>query len=419
MSFDSVFFQALNKGIVKEQSQIELYSEGKKESEALLAKTFPSAAELQQLLLALDQTPSKGNVRDIINLYQSSNNNLDLLSTYIKKFDELKAKNKIKDLKLTAEELDGENYFIKFTEKIDGLNPNNKKIQKVKSGDISKADAIVDTDELTIYRGDAQHKCIKYGQGYSFCISRSTGGNMYDSYRMQKESTFYFIFFKKIPKTNPNHILVLDHTRDGWEWTNQLNETKQTTWQKIVKKFPLLAQYEDLFVNNPLTEKEEDKMEFIANMFANTPDRQKDTFINAEKDFQIVALKQGVTITDDLFSYLVDANLWDYINEYVSTGLNLTPMQADAIEAKGGAILKQYLKIREIAIPQFVDGGLYKFNKLDENTAAFKKFSEEDYKRVWSMVDTGSIYISHFNFLTRLPDNIPSDFDGDFKCINN
>ena len=48
------------------------------------------------------------------------------------------------------------------------------------------ADKLVDTDELTIYKGDAQHKCVNYGQGYSFCISRSAGGNMFDSYRLQK-----------------------------------------------------------------------------------------------------------------------------------------------------------------------------------------------------------------------------------------
>ena len=100
MSFDSIVREILN--------------EGKKESEALLAKTFPDDTELQQQLLALDQTTSKGNVRDIINLYQSSNNNLDLLSTYIKKFDELKAKDKIKDLKLTAEELDGNLFYLSY-----------------------------------------------------------------------------------------------------------------------------------------------------------------------------------------------------------------------------------------------------------------------------------------------------------------
>ena len=82
MSFDSVFYRVLNKGIVKEQSQIELYSEGKKESEALLAKTFPSDTELQQQLLALDQTLSKGDVSAIIKFY-SETNDLDILTNYL------------------------------------------------------------------------------------------------------------------------------------------------------------------------------------------------------------------------------------------------------------------------------------------------------------------------------------------------
>ena len=409
MSFDSIVREILN--------------EGAKESKALLAKTFPNDIQLQTKLLNLDQTPSKGDIPAIIKFYNETKNLTDLEYTF-----NIYSKLKSRNIPIKAPSVF--KAFIDFTEHVDAADTK----QKLKSAPPvptieheDSADKLVDTDELTIYKGDAQHKCVKYGEGYSFCISRRLGGNMYDSYRLQKESTFYFIFFKKIPKTNPKHIMVLDHTKDGWEWTFQDNNTKETTWDKVVKTFPILAQYKDLFINNPLTDAEEDKMEFIASIFANTPAQQKKIFLNADRDFQIVALQQGITITDELFSYLVNANLWDYINEYVSTGLNLTPLQADAIQEKGGAILKQYLKQREISIPTLVDARVYRYNILDaslllvqqyiqdDNEAAYDKV-EEVIKGVKADTHSGSIDLSKFTFLTKLPTNIPRQVRGSFKC---
>ena len=395
MSFDSIVHEILN--------------EGKKESEALLVKTFPSDTELQQQLLALDQTPSKGDVPAIIKFY-NENKDIDILTNYFNLYSKLKAKN------IPIKAPSSFKTFIEFTEHVDATETK----QKLKGSPIAptiehedSADKLVDTEELTIYKGDAQHKCVKYGEGYSFCISRSAGGNMYDSYRFHKESTFYFIFFKKIPKTNPDHVLVLDHTKNGWEWTNQLNQTKETTWKEVVAKFPVLAQYANLFVNKPLADKEKVSIQFLKD-FKRDPSLKK--FLAADKNLQILALKTGETITDEIFTYLTNNNAWDYINEYVSVGPNLTPLQADAVEAKGGAILKQYLKIREVAIPQLEQHNLLKINKLDKTIQYVQQKIEKDYKKAWDMVAAGKYILTGLMFLDRLPDNIPESITGDFDC---
>ena len=59
-------------------------------------------------------------------------------------------------------------------------------------------DIIADDENVTIYKTDSEDKCVLYGKGYSFCISRAGGGNMYGNYRLSKDSTFYFIYFNLI-----------------------------------------------------------------------------------------------------------------------------------------------------------------------------------------------------------------------------
>lgn len=120
------------------------------------------------------------------------------------------------------------------------------------------SEAIVDDENVTIFKGDEEHKCVKYGAGYSFCISRPGGGNMFGNYRLQKASTFYFIYFKNVPKSDPKHIMVLDKTEYGWEWTFADNNTQEIEgeFNEVVQNFPVLGEYESIFENNPLTDKE-------------------------------------------------------------------------------------------------------------------------------------------------------------------
>jgi len=230
--------------------------ENKQTSLELLKKLFPNDHSLQQSIFQLDETPSKGDISTIVKLYFSANRDLNQLSSYLKKYYKLK-RNNIK-FQLPTD-------FISFTEKIDQLEY--KQSQKLKPVDNSTVKITEGEDEnklaedqyLIIYKAHSQRACVKYGEGYTFCISRSAGGNMYNNYRLSKDSTFYFIFFKNVPKSNPKHVLVLDKTSDGWEWTFADNATEKTTWNEVISTFPSLEKYEHLFVNKPKTPEENKK----------------------------------------------------------------------------------------------------------------------------------------------------------------
>jgi len=56
------------------------------------------------------------------------------------------------------------------------------------------ANLIYNENGLRIYKGHTKQACIKYGTGYSWCISARGEGNMYSSYRFDEGGTPYFVF---------------------------------------------------------------------------------------------------------------------------------------------------------------------------------------------------------------------------------
>jgi hypothetical protein len=220
---------------------------------------------------------------------------------------------------------------------------------KEESGDIDvhgvdKENVIADDEDVLILKGDDEHKCVKYGKGYSFCISRPYGGNMYGNYRLSKESTFYFVYFKKVPKDNPKHIMVLDRTRYGWEWTFGENSTQAIHggWDEVVENFPELEKYEDAFVNKKLTDEERQYQQKLAG-FTRNPQKEKfEQFSYKEK---ADVLKFGMKIPEDLFDSL-DKFLR---NEYISVGPTIDLNIYNKLNDKEK---ERYIKVRNTIINQ-------------------------------------------------------------------
>ena len=292
---------------------------------------------------------------------------------------------------------------------------NKKAPQQDTETTVNKDDIVVYDENVTIYKGDSQDKCILYGRGYTFCISRQAGGNMYFNYRSSKDSTFYFIYFKKKPRTANDHIMVLDHTKHGYEWTFENNDTKKVSggWDEIVQKYPELKDYKDLLSNKKLDDTERAEIKNIKEFIKNPTLKKFKTFDYTTK---AKALKSGSNIPDDVFKTL-DSTL---MNEFLSVGPNLTPYQADSLKENQ---LKWYLKNRNIQAEQLITNNIYKFNKHDEVIPFIKKKIDEAVKAAETRISeyingkTRSIDLSHL-FLLKLPDNIPNIVRGAFFCFN-
>jgi len=76
--------------------------------------------------------------------------------------------------------------------------------------DTSSEDTIYDNNNLLILRGDLKEKCIRYGKGYSWCISRRDASNLYFRYRTgTNEPMFYFVFDRDRSDQDPWHAVVI------------------------------------------------------------------------------------------------------------------------------------------------------------------------------------------------------------------
>jgi ribosomal protein S7 len=120
-------------------------------------------------------------------------------------------------------------------------------------------DMIYNRNNLTILKGDLREKCINYGQGYTWCISRRDASNMFYTYRMRmNEPMFYFVFDKDRPRNDVWHAVVIyvDSTGTYHAATATNPGDEQMTWDQIVRKQPKLKGLQQLFVHQPLTPEE-------------------------------------------------------------------------------------------------------------------------------------------------------------------
>lgn len=212
--------------------------------------------------------------------------------------------------------------------------------KKHRDAGFDEAEAIANDENVTIYKGDSQHKCVKYGAGYSFCIARPVTGNMYSSYRMNQGSTFYFIFFKKRSKSDPKHIMVLDRANHGWQLTFADNNTKTVEKETIFKEYPELLKYINLFVNTPLTDSETATYNAIDKYNQSPTHYRSRKFDSIDRDIRVELLRQPRGVGNDVFDTL-DTN---EVNELVTNGVAMSNYQLNRLTPSQ---LKRYKHTRE------------------------------------------------------------------------
>jgi hypothetical protein len=127
-----------------------------------------------------------------------------------------------------------------------------KKEEELVNSVQTDADLIYSKDGIEIYKGDAEHKCIKYGKDsyYSWCISQPQR-SAYNTYRFRgaESRMFYFIFDRN--KTDrrgertrfedPFHAFVIHVLENGtYKLTNAANDGDRSyrTFDDLVNALP-------------------------------------------------------------------------------------------------------------------------------------------------------------------------------------
>jgi hypothetical protein len=143
---------------------------------------------------------------------------LNIFNHYVDRFFQIKNSPKIKEKDIFK-------YSWKQLEEVVDKNQSKKiKVSKIK---FDKSEEIKNNNGLKIYLAKNRDSCIRYGDGYTFCISnKNLKTNLFLSYKYEDESacnTFYFIFDPKKSKEikdgefiDPHHLIVLKVGIDPW-----------------------------------------------------------------------------------------------------------------------------------------------------------------------------------------------------------
>jgi cytidyltransferase-like protein len=211
-------------------------------------------------------------VNQLVDKFKQENPELtdNQIKEYIKRFDQIKNN-------LPANKRDILKYSWDELEEIVAANQSKRiKAGKINDGEPEDANLVYNQNKLRIYVGKTKQACIKYGNGYSFCISARGGDNLYHNYRYEQGGTPYFVFDDtKSSEQDENgnfiditHLLVIfvhpepyggladdhddEYSDSGIEYytvttANNPGETQYFTFNSIEQKYPRLKSLKNIF----------------------------------------------------------------------------------------------------------------------------------------------------------------------------
>jgi len=240
-------------------------------------------------------------IAQLISKFKAEKPDLDdnIITTYIERFSQIKDSPNVSQKDITK-------YTWNDLEKVISDNqPKRIKAGKINDGEPSKnADLVYNQNNLRIYAAKTKEACIKYGNGYSFCISSRGSKNMYNNYRIEQSGTPYFVFddtktskqYKPGQFEDPEHLLVVfiftpedyseDYERDenfdddeyydeyaNWGYTvtnaNNNDEEGYDDFNELENNYPRLKGLENVF--QPIEVSSKEKTEYdIERKYANS-----------------------------------------------------------------------------------------------------------------------------------------------------
>jgi len=122
-------------------------------------------------------------------------------------------------------------------------------------------DVVYEDDDIIILDTNTKAKCVRYGQGESWCISKAEE-NFYNTYRVKYRATPYFVLQKNVE--GDEHKLVIMHYPDGYAIADRSNtgdrsggnQDDNEPWEYIENEIPNLYDLEEYFPYQEISEDE-------------------------------------------------------------------------------------------------------------------------------------------------------------------
>jgi ribosomal protein S18 acetylase RimI-like enzyme len=232
-----------------------LLTEGRKDDVLNKLKKIGRESDLDKLM-SLDKTTTKKHAVKLADYYVEVKD-FGIIESYYNRF--------IENGNLNTKDINQWKTFKDFENIVDS---SNVKVSKT-FGEIEEK-PIYEDDKIRVFHGDSKEKCIKLSNGYTFCIGRNDSGNLYNHYRYNAETTFYFIRFKE--KSNSitiasdgyddnDHYIVIQMLTNGKYFLTVANNIgdREITKNEIINKYPETKVLFDKNLIKPLPHTEREK----------------------------------------------------------------------------------------------------------------------------------------------------------------
>ena len=246
---------------------------------------------------------------NIIKKFKSERPDLDkdTIIAYVDRFFQIQDSPKVSQKDITK-------YTWDDLEKIVNDNlPKRIKAGKLNDGEPSKdANLVYNQNNLRIYAGVTKEACIKYGNGYSFCISARGNDNRYSQYRIEQSGTPYFVFDDTTTSEqylpgkfeDPDHLLVVFAYDNGYTVTNANNDEGEgfDDFDDLEGSYPRLEGLENIF--QPIEVNPKEKAEYETTIEYNDYFyKLRDFYLDKKhidsNDFGFFSIESANTLIDD------------------------------------------------------------------------------------------------------------------------
>lgn len=233
-----------------------LLTEGRNEDLALQKLKKNNQEDVFEDLKRIDKSKNNKHLPKLVDYYLEEKN-LQTLEYYYTRF--------VNNTKLSSKDINTWKTFRDFENAIDSTaTPITKSVGEI------DVDPIYEDDNIKVFHGDSKEKCIKLSNGYTFCIGRRDGSNMYNSYRFNQGTTFYFIRFKDKKEdlnsakkyVDENHYIVIQKTHDGELLVTRANNSgdELTTEEKLLEEYPEIKVLFDKNIIKPQDYSDKEKL---------------------------------------------------------------------------------------------------------------------------------------------------------------
>jgi hypothetical protein len=320
----------------------------------------------------------------------------DEIKKVIKRFDQIKDNVEQRDiLKYTWNDL---------VDIVISIEPKRIKAGKINDGEVDNADLVYNQNGLRVYKAGDKKSCIKYGNGYTFCISARGSGNVYGRYRAGDDETSpsltYFVFDDNRPSSKDENGKYLDNTHllvvmaeegeyGGYYITEADNNVSDwyETFEEAASKYPQLKGLKSILKYEPPAENdvdtnvyniEKEKEKALDDYFYKDPPESGMFFVEPE---QAINLLKGSL---KLFKYRVadtlNKNLYDptivVLNKESEMESYARATEASLNAVRSAANDKVTVSYEEIPIDEeikvYLQGYLNLSNQYDKKIARIK-----------------------------------------------